>query len=181
MIGSENQMNTVKETKRYAGHTEKVSVLNELKNLARRGKLEVWGINSTLGIYKVAVYLWNSANIVGQENYDFFRHPRNNICSFLFLPKTQKCMEKISKQLTTFINHRRKGESLWLKKFIKENIGNIISEKEFEGTRRLKFRSLFLNIKKHWQEKRVSLIYWERVSEMHLRVPVEASRSRKWT
>ena len=40
---------------------------------------------------------------------------------------------------------------------------------------KLKFGSLFLKIKKKlWQEKRVSLIYWERetslVSEMHLRV-----------
>ena len=54
------QRNTVRETKRYAGHTEKVSGLNELKNLATREKLEVWGINSTLGIYQIAVYLWNS-------------------------------------------------------------------------------------------------------------------------
>ena len=40
-------------------------------------------------------------------------------------------MQKISKQLTTFIDHRRKGESLWLKK-LKRNIGNIISKKDFE-------------------------------------------------
>ena len=45
-----------------------ISGLNELKNLAGREKLEVWGINSTLGIYQIAVYLWNSANVVGQEN-----------------------------------------------------------------------------------------------------------------
>ena len=63
MIGSENQWNTVKETKRYAGHTEKVSGLNELKNLARREKLEVWGINSTVRNYQMAVYLWNSGNV----------------------------------------------------------------------------------------------------------------------
>ena len=36
-------------------------------------------------------------------------------------------MQKISKQLTTFIDHRQKGESLWLKKF--EN--NKIKKKEF--------------------------------------------------
>ena len=29
------------------------------------------------------------------------------------------------------------------------------------------------------QEKRVSLIYWEKVSEMHLRVPVETQQVRK--
>ena len=56
------------ETKRYAGHTEKVSGLNELKNIATKEKLEVWGINSTLGIYQVPVYLWNSGNVVGHEN-----------------------------------------------------------------------------------------------------------------
>ena len=28
-------------------------------------------------------------------------------------------MQKISKQLTTFIDHRQKGESLWSKKFEK--------------------------------------------------------------
>ena len=27
-------------------------------------------INSTLEIYKTAVYLWISANVVGQENYE---------------------------------------------------------------------------------------------------------------
>ena len=59
-----NQWNTVRETKRYAGHTDKVSGLKELKNLATREKLEVWGINSTLGNYQMAVYLWNSENIV---------------------------------------------------------------------------------------------------------------------
>ena len=60
MIGSE------KSTK-HRQRDEKVSVLNELKNLATREKLEVCGINSTLGIYQIAVYLWNSANVVGQE------------------------------------------------------------------------------------------------------------------
>ena len=64
MIGSENHRNTVRETKRYAGHTDKVSRLNELKNLATREKLEVWGINSTLGNYQITVYLWNSGNVV---------------------------------------------------------------------------------------------------------------------
>ena len=32
------------------------------------------------------------------------------------------------------------------------------------GSLKLKFRSLFLKIKKHWQEKGVSVIYWERES-----------------
>ena len=54
----------VRETKRYAGHIDKVSGLNESKNLAAREKLEVWGINSTLGKYQIAVYLWNSGNVV---------------------------------------------------------------------------------------------------------------------
>ena len=54
----------MRETKRYTGHTDKVSGLNELKNLATREKLEVWGINSTLGTYQMAVYLWNSGNVV---------------------------------------------------------------------------------------------------------------------
>ena len=36
MIGSENQRKTIRETKKYAGHTDKVSGLNELKNLATR-------------------------------------------------------------------------------------------------------------------------------------------------
>ena len=65
MIGCQkNQRNTVRETKRYAGLTDKVSGLNELKNLATREKLEVWGINSTLGNYQIAVYSWNSGDIV---------------------------------------------------------------------------------------------------------------------
>ena len=38
-------------------HIETVSVLNELKNLATMGNLEVLGINLTLGIDKLAVYL----------------------------------------------------------------------------------------------------------------------------
>ena len=37
-------------------------------NLATRGNLEGLGVNLTLGIYKLVVYLWKSAN-VGQENY----------------------------------------------------------------------------------------------------------------
>ena len=86
-------------------------------------------------------------------------------------------MQKISKQLTTFIDHRRKGESLWLKK-LKKNIGNKIKKKEILGSLKLKFGGLFLKKKRHrQQEKRVSLIYWERVtslvSGMYLRVPVE--------
>ena len=31
-------------------------------------------------------------------------------------------MKKISKQLTTFIDHRQKGEILWLKKFEKTSV-----------------------------------------------------------
>ena len=50
--------------KRYAGHTDKVPGRNELENLATREKLEVWGINSTLGNYQITVYLWNSGNVV---------------------------------------------------------------------------------------------------------------------
>ena len=68
------------------------------------------------------------------------------------------------------------------------NIGNIISKKEFGGSLRLKFRSLRLKIKKKQallQEKRFSLIYWERVSEVHLLVRVETQQVRKvdlnWT
>ena len=57
------------------------------------------------------------------------------------------------------------------------------------GSLKLKFGSLFLKIKRHWQEKRVSLKYWRRVtrlvSEMHLRVPVETQQVQKvdlnWT
>ena len=48
-------------------HTEKASVLKELENLATRGKLEVWGINSTLLIDKIAVYLWNSATLLAKK------------------------------------------------------------------------------------------------------------------
>ena len=141
-----NQRNTVRKRKRDMWHTEKVSVLNELKNLATRGNLEVLSINLTLGIYKLAVYLWNSSN-VGQENYDFFRHPRNNICSILILPTTQKCMPKISKEITTFIDHCRKGEILQLKKLKKPSVIKFIIRKEFWGSLKLKFRSLFLKIK----------------------------------
>ena len=69
----------------------------------------------------------------------------------------QTCMQKISKQLTTFIDHRRKGESIWLKKF-KKNIGNIISKQKNGGSLTLTFRSLCLKIKKTQaprQEKRI--------------------------
>ena len=44
----------------------------------------------------------------------------------------QTCMQKISKQLTTFIDHRRKRESVWLKN-LKKNIGNIISKQKKMG------------------------------------------------
>ena len=64
MIGSEKSTEHRRETKRYAGHTDKLPGLNELKNLATREKLEVWGINSTLGNYQITVYLWNSGNVV---------------------------------------------------------------------------------------------------------------------
>ena len=52
-----------------------------------------------------------------------------------------------------------------------------LKEKEFWGSPKLNLESLFLKIKKkHLYKKRVSLIYWERVtssvSEIHLRVPV---------
>ena len=55
-------------------------------------------------------------------------------------------MQKISKRLTTFIDHRRKGENLWLKK-LKKNIADIIKKKEFWGSLKLKCSSLFLKIK----------------------------------
>ena len=64
MIGSEKSTEHRQRNERYAGHTDKVSGLNELKNLATREKLEVWSINSTLGNYQIAVYLWNSGNVV---------------------------------------------------------------------------------------------------------------------
>ena len=65
MIGSEK---STEHRKRNEKICEKVSGLNELKNLATRKKLEVWGINSPVGIYQIAVYLWNSGNVVGQDN-----------------------------------------------------------------------------------------------------------------
>ena len=37
------------EKKKYAEHTEKISGLNKLKNLATTEKLKLWGINSTPG------------------------------------------------------------------------------------------------------------------------------------
>ena len=58
-----------------------------------------------------------STNVVGQENSDFFRHPKSNICSFLIMPKTQKMH---AENLKTSLDHRRKGETLWLKKFFKK-------------------------------------------------------------
>ena len=68
-------------------------------------------------------------------------------------------------------------------KEIRKNISNKIKKKEFRGSTKLNLESLFLKIKKHWYEKRVSLIYWERVTssvhEMHLRVPVETQQF--WT
>ena len=51
----------------------------------------------------------------------FLQTSKNNISRFLILPKMQTCMQKISKQLTTFTDNRRKGESLWLKKFFKKH------------------------------------------------------------
>ena len=99
-------------------------------------------------------------------------------------------MQKISKQSTTFIKHRRKGESLWSKK-LKKNIGNkILKQTRVLGLTKIKiYKLVSKNKKKHQEEKRVSLIYWERVtslvSEMHLRVNVETQQVRKvdlnWT
>ena len=52
-----------------------------------------------------------------------------------------------------------------------------LKKKRVLGLTEIKLESLFLKIKKHRYEKRVSLIYWKRVtssvSEMHLLVPVE--------
>ena len=57
MIGSEKSTEHRRRNERYAGHTEKVSGLNKLKNLAKREKLEVWGINSTLRIYQISLFM----------------------------------------------------------------------------------------------------------------------------
>ena len=88
-------------------------------------------------------------------------------------------MQKISKLLTTFIDHRQKGESLWLKKFEKTSVIKF-KKKEFGGSLKLNLESLFLKIEKHWYDKRGSLIYWERVtssvSEMHLLVLIETQQ-----
>ena len=88
-------------------------------------------------------------------------------------------MQKISKQLTTFIDHRQKGESLWLKKFGKTSVIKL-KKKEFWGSPKLNLESLFLKIKKSTGTIRISLIYWERVtssvSEMHLRVLIETQQ-----
>ena len=114
----------------------------------------------------------------------------------------QKCMQNISKQSTTFIDHCRKGESLWLKK-VKTTSVIKSPEKKFLTSLKLKFRSLFLKIKKHRQEKRVYLITKKKetkkkekkrkkkvtslVSEMqvHLGEPVETQQVRNmdlnWT
>ena len=77
-----------------------------------------------------------------------------------------------------------KGSQFMVKEIKKKNIANKTwKKKEFWGSLKLKFRSLFLKVKKHWQEQRVSLIYWERVtslvSEMHLRVHLETQQVRK--
>ena len=59
-------------------------------------------------------------------------------------------------------------------------IGNIISKKEFGCSLRLKFRNLCLKIKKNTDtsagKESFSNILGERVSEMHLRVPVETQQ-----
>ena len=93
-------------------------------------------------------------------------------------------MQKISKQLKTFIDHRRKGESLWLKKFKKKTPVIKFKEKWVLGLTEVKIWKLVSkNKKEHRQEKKVSVIYWERVtssvSEMHLHVPVETQHARK--
>ena len=62
-------------------------------------------------------------------------------------------MQKISKQLTTFIDHRQKGESLWLKKF-KTNMGNKIKKKRGLGSLKLNLESLSQKIKKNPGMKR---------------------------
>ena len=54
------------------------------------------------------------------------------------------------KQLTTFIDQRRKGE-IYGKRNLKRNIGYAILKKEFWCSLKIKFRSLFLKIKKHQQ------------------------------
>ena len=91
-------------------------------------------------------------------------------------------MQKISKQLTTFTDHRQKGESLWLKKFEKISVIKF-KKKEFWGSLKLNLESLFLKIKKQRYDKKVSLIYRDRVtssvSEMHLRVLIETQQF--WT
>ena len=72
-------------------------------------------------------------------------------------------MQKISKQLSTFIDHRQKGESLWLKKFEKISVIKF-KKKRGLGLTEIKFRKL-VSIKSS-------------VSEMHLRVPVETQQFR---
>ena len=72
---------------------------------------------------------------------------------------------------------------------IKKKTSVIKLKKEFWGSLKLKFRSLFLKIKNTGRKKEFPLIYWERVtslvSEIHLRVPVETQQVRKvdlnWT
>ena len=76
------------------------------------------------------------------KDYDFFRHLIIDICSVLILPKTQKCMQKISKQLTTFIDHRQKGESLWSKKLEKTSVIKF-NKKEFWGSLKLNLEACF--------------------------------------
>ena len=90
-VGSEKSTEHRERNEKYAGHTDKVSGLNELKNLATREKLEVWGINSTLGNYQMAVH-WKNIYKSYHENIMFFREKIINcflkiiIIMIFFLP-----------------------------------------------------------------------------------------------
>ena len=117
----------------------------------------------------------------------------------VMLLKLQLIFPSISKvSVLLFISNSINLKDLWtipkgrkfMVKEISKNIGDIISKNQFGGSLRLKFRSLCLEIKKETQalpqEKRVSLIYWDRVlNEMHLRLPEEAQQVQKvdlnWT
>ena len=109
-----------------------------------------------------------------------------------FYPQITKNAKAHAENLQTINNIHSlspRGKQFMVKE-IKRNIGNKISKrKEFLGSRKLKFRSLFLKIRKYWHKKIISLIYLERVTslvrEMHLRVPIETQQVRKvdlnWT
>ena len=68
MIGSEKSTEHRQRNETIC-RTHRESIRSErIQKFSNKGKLEVWGINSTLGIYQIAVYLRNSGNVVGQEN-----------------------------------------------------------------------------------------------------------------